>query len=197
MKSFLAVLAISTWIFVLEGSCQEKLPKPFDKNPNSPKDGASSANASLDKKRLSESLVNWNRVREVCGGNYSYKVIKSSFTGFRTETTVVVKANKVVERRFETGMPGIPGMAFQLKIEWVENHAEIGSHKGVAEPKTLDELYELAKKIVETEVPAEHIRSLGLDKQGLLNHCFIRDTRIQDDAPVSGVPFLQLSLGKK
>jgi len=189
-------LAISTWIFVLEGSCQETLPKPFHKNPNSPKDGAS-ANASFDKKRISESLVTWNRVREACGGNYSYKVIKSSFTGFRTETTVVVKANKVVERRYETAMPGIPGMPFQLKIEWVENNVEIGSHKGVAEPKTLDELYELAKKIVETEVPAEHIRSLGLDKQGLLNHCFIRDTRIQDDAPVSGVPFIQLSLSKK
>jgi hypothetical protein len=55
----------------------------------------------------------------------------------------------------------------------------------------------IAKKIVEQDVPTNHVRSLGIDKQGLLQHCFIRDTRIQDDAPLVGVPAIYLTLEKK
>jgi hypothetical protein len=150
-----------------------------------------------DAERLASSLAKWKEAKEGCGGNYSYKVIRSSFTGFRAETTIVVKDNKVVERRYETATPAQPGQPAALKTVWVETGKEIGTNKGAAEPRTLDELYTIAKKIVEADVPANHVRSLGLDKQGLLQYCFTRDTRIQDDAPLSGVAAIYLTLGKK
>ncbi|MCS6896619.1 MAG: hypothetical protein NZM29_01485, partial [Nitrospira sp.] len=58
-----------------------------------------------DAERLAKSLAAWMKAKEECGGNYSYKVVKASFTGFRSETTIVVKGNKVVERRLETATP--------------------------------------------------------------------------------------------
>jgi hypothetical protein len=79
----------------------------------------------------------------------------------------------------------------------METGKDIGSHTKAVEPRTLDELYMIAKKIVEQDVPTNHVRSLGIDKQGLLQHCFIRDTRIQDDAPLVGVPAIYLTLEKK
>lgn len=159
--------------------------------------GAVLAAEPTDAERLAASLAKWTEAKAACGGNYRYRVIQSSFTGFRSETLVVVQANRVVERRYETVMPPQPGTIPAPKLEWVETGDEIGKHKGAAEPRTLDELYAVAKKLVESEVPAEHVRSLGLDKQGLLQHCFLRDRRIQDDAPLKGVAGLVLTLGAK
>ena len=155
------------------------------------------ASDALDAERLSKSLASWTKAKVDCGGNYSYKVIISSFTGHRAETTIVVKENKVVERKLETGIPNFLGKPAPLKLEWMETGKDIGSHTKTVEPRTLDELYMIAKKIVEQDVPTNHVRSLGIDKQGLLQHCFIRDTRIQDDAPLTGVPAIYLTLEKK
>jgi hypothetical protein len=157
----------------------------------------SSAADPTDAERLTTSLAKWTEAKAACGGNYSYKVIRSSFTGYRAETIVVVKANKVVERRFDTAKPTFPGAQVALKMEWIENGQNIGTHQEAAEPRTLDELYMIAKKVVEAELPTNHIRSLGLDEQGLLQHCFVRDTRIQDDAPLGGVTGIYLTLEKK
>lgn len=162
-----------------------------------PNEKLKKASDTLDAERLSKSLTSWTKAKEDCGGNYSYKVIKSSFTGHRTETTIVVRDNKVVERRFESSQPNFLGKPAPLKLEWVETGKEIGSHAKAVEPRTMDELYMIAKKIVEEEVPTNHVRSLGIDKQELLQHCFIRDTRIQDDAPLTGVPAIYLTLEKK
>lgn len=162
-----------------------------------PNEKLKKASDTLDAERLSKSLAIWTKAKEDCGGNYSYKVIISSFTGHRAETTIVVKKNKVVERKLETGTPNFLGKPAPLKLEWTETGKDIGTHTKTVEPRTLDELYMIAKKIVEEEVPANHVRSLGIDKQGLLQHCFIRDTRIQDDAPLAGVPAIYLTLEKK
>lgn len=150
-----------------------------------------------DAERLALSLTKWLKAKEACGGNYAYKVVRSSFTGYQSVTTVVVKANQVVERRLETATPTKPGESAPLKVQWMERGKDIGTHKDAAEPRTLDELYALAKKIVEAEVPADHVRRLGFDKDGLLQYCFLQNTRIQDDAPQAGVASIQLMLGKK
>ena len=50
--------------------------------------------------RLDKSLQAWQLAKKKCSGNYSYKVRWQSFVGFGHETIVVVKGNKVVERRY-------------------------------------------------------------------------------------------------
>ncbi len=150
-----------------------------------------------DAEKLATSLEKWTAAKKECGGNYSYKVIQSSFTGFRAETLVVVKDNKVVERKYSTATPKEPGGKAELKQIWSETEKEIGKNKQGAEALTLDQLYEGAKKIVEKEVPAEHVRSIAFDKMGILQYCFLRDKRIADDAPLTGVKPIYLTLEKK
>ena len=55
--------------------------------------------------RLKQSLELWEKVREGCGGNYSYRVTRSFFTGARETTIVTVTGDKVTERRLEIESP--------------------------------------------------------------------------------------------
>ena len=153
-------------------------------------------------KDLKASLEQWQKTKDACGGNYTYVVSGSSFTGFRWATTVVIKDHKVVERSYQVResqpIPVAPGTTPEpVKPQWVETGKDIGSNKQAAPAITVDELYALAGKIVETPVPADHVLSLGFNKDGLLSHCFTRDTRIADDAPLQGVPPFTLQLPKK
>ena len=53
------------------------------------------------KEKLTISLKVWLKSKADAGGNYTYQVSRSSFTGARWVTTIVVRDNKIVERRFE------------------------------------------------------------------------------------------------
>ncbi|MFP6603342.1 MAG: hypothetical protein VB862_12500, partial [Pirellulaceae bacterium] len=61
---------------------------------------APAAAAEGDPAKVAKSLQAWQQAKEKCSGNYSYSVRWQSFVGFGHETTVVVKGNKVVERRY-------------------------------------------------------------------------------------------------
>ena len=63
----------------------------------------------------------------------------------------------------------------------------MGSHKKGAPPKTLDELYTEAGKVLEAKLEPHHRLYVRLDERGLLKMCFYVDTRIADDAPRTGV----------
>ncbi|NBO92294.1 MAG: hypothetical protein EBV06_08275 [Planctomycetia bacterium] len=155
-----------------------------------------------DAEKLKESQTKWLKAREACEGNYTYQVRWSSAFGFGHMTTITVKDNKVVERRYEEfGRPMAikPGENPPApKPKWIETGKDIGSHQTEgAAPLTMDELYAEATKIVEKDVPDNHVRSLGIDKAGLLVYCFVRDKRIADDAPLKGVRPIQLQLTPK
>lgn len=159
--------------------------------------GFSYAADPTDAERLSASAAKWQKEKEACDGNYSYKVTDVRFTGYRAETVVVVKDNKVVERRF-TVLDSGTGPASPSSEAWVETGKDLGKHKeNRIEPQTLDSLYEVAKKIIETKPPAHQVLTLQFDERGLLRCYYLRDTRIADDAPMIGVRHIQLSLVTK
>ena len=144
--------------------------------------------------KVAKSLQAWQQAKQKCSGNYSYSVRWQSFVGFGHETTVVVKSNKVVERRYREfkrrppvpvpNKPNVkPNPAGPL---WVEKGKELGSHKKDAAAKTLDQLYKEAAEVAKRKLPANERRYVRVDKQGLLLACFTIDTRIADDAPHQG-----------
>jgi len=218
--------------------------------------------------KLEASLQTWQRVKKECGGNYSYKLSFSSFTGFGHETEIVVRDNKVAERRFRAfggqpvavapilAAPPAPVIAsrkwtdstgqhsvqaefvdakdgtVRLKREdgktisvpidklskadqqyvksldrptappakpegktWTETGEDLGTHKEGALPKTLDELYDEAKAILDTELAPHHRLYVRFDDRGLLLSCFYVDTRIMDDAPRTGVAINSIHIG--
>lgn len=158
--------------------------------------------ASGDLARLKESLAKWEQARQKCGGDYSYTVRFASAFGFGNVTTISVKGNKVVERKYEEfGRPEpvpVGEKPHVPKPKWIETGKALGSHKPEgAAPRTVDELYAEAKKVLEAKLPSSHRRLLGLNEQGLLSYCFTQDTRIADDAPAEGVRPFQLQLTVK
>ena len=155
-----------------------------------------------DADRLKESSAKWQKARDESGGDYSYLVTKSFFTGARQTTTITVRGNKVVERKFELLGPPQPLKPGEdppaPKPKWVETGKDVGSHKDEgAAPRSVDELYADALKLLEMKLPEHHKRYLGFDKQGLLSHCFIVDTRIADDAPITGIAPIQIHVKPK
>ena len=145
-----------------------------------------------DLERLAASRATWEKARDAADGNYTYEV-PQVFMMSRQTTRIVVKQGKVVERSFEQFVqaPGIaaPGGGPPApKTVWTERGDEIGTHgDGAAPPRTVDELYDAAAKMLATPKPAFHERSLGIDDRGLLHHCYDRNTRIADDVPFAGV----------
>jgi hypothetical protein len=167
--------------------------------PSLPRAGGPNAAADTsaeDAARLERSLAAWAEVKAACGGSYSYIVRFTSAFGFGHATTITVRDNLVVERKFEQWGRPEPGKPPVAEIAWVETGADIGSHAdaGATPARTVDELYAVAKTVVETEPAPHQVRSLGIDPRGLLQHCSIRDTRIADDGPQNGVPPFELTL---
>ena len=62
---------------------------------------ASSLFAQDDAAKLEASLKSWQQAKDQCKGNYTYKVRWSSFAGVGGETVIVVRGNKVTERRYQ------------------------------------------------------------------------------------------------
>ena len=168
---------------------------------------ATSLCAADDAAKLKESREKWEKLKEKCGGNYRYFVRTSSFSGMRTETEIVMQKNKVAGRRYkvtggfgpaveiapvEPGKPPVKPAA--PKYKWTERGADVGSNKGGAPAKTLDELYDDAEKVLaHTLSPTEKLY-VRFDGQGLLKSCFYVDTRIADDAPTTGVMISEIRL---
>ena len=154
--------------------------------------------------KLAKSLETWEQAKQKCHGNYSYTVRWQSFVGFGHETTVVVKGNKVAERRYrEFKAPARRPAPKNPNVKpkppeplWVEKGKELGSHKKGAAAKTLDQLYQEAAAVAKRKLPANERRYLIFNKQGLLLSCFTVDTRIADDAPTKGVNITRIQLDK-
>jgi hypothetical protein len=151
-----------------------------------------------NKTKFSVGLKVWEKAKTKCEGNYSYKIRWSSFAGFGHETEMVVKKNKVVERRYRsfTNRPLIPGEKGPdpKKGSWTETGKDLGSHKQGAPVKTLDELYAAAGKLFEKPKTPHEREYLSFNKQGLVVSCFRVDTRIADDAPRTGIAISSITL---
>ena len=161
---------------------------------------AENAEPTADLERLAASRAIWEKARDAAGGNHSYAVLQISLVSRQT-TRIVVKQGKVVERSFahETSVPQAvePGHPAPVsRPGWTETDAEIGTHgDGAAPPHTVDEMYDNAAKLLATPRAEFRERSLGIEERGFLHHCFDRDTRIADDAPLDGVMPFQITIG--
>ena len=152
---------------------------------------------------LGKSLQTWQALKVKCGGNYSYTVAFASWVGFGHSTEIVIRNNKVVERKYvefnRNAPPPPPEPGKTPGEKWTEKGEQLGSHNEGAPPKTLDDLYKDAQKVLETKLSPEQRLYVRFDKQGLLESCFYVDTRIADDAPRKGVAIgnIRLELPKK
>ena len=151
------------------------------------------------KKQFEKSFKRWQDLKDNHQGNYSYTKKWSSWTGFGHTTNIIVSKNRVTERKFESiGAPHPDGRPVD-KNRWAERGDFIGSSsdKQAHPAKTLDQLYAEAKELLAKPIPSFHKGVLRLNEQGLLIKCFVQDTRIADDAPVTGVNITSITLGNQ
>jgi hypothetical protein len=150
--------------------------------------------------QLEESLMKWQEIRQEIQGNYSYKVTQSSMTGVTNETEIIVNYNKVVERQFR--LFSVPSETTNsstriVNVDWTEVGRGLGQSTEGAPIKTLDELYQQAKTLLQRKLKKYEKRYVSFDKQGLLQSSYIIDLRIADDAPIDGVNISELLLQSK
>jgi hypothetical protein len=142
--------------------------------------------------QLEESYRKWLEAKNGVNGNYLYRVTFSSFSGFRSTTTITATAGEVSERSYVESLPIYFDFAPR---DYVESGSELGTNEPGAPAKTLDELYEIARMVLQTPMyPFEMLR-LHFDDRGLLDACYIFNTLIADDAPINGVSITGLTLG--
>ncbi len=149
--------------------------------------------------KVKVALETWAKSKTACAGNYEYTVAFSSAFGFGHTTVIVVRDNKVVERRYEEfdrnrpPLPGAPPNGYTEKGE------AVGKDKKGAPAKTLDELYQVVPAIAAKALLPHQRRYLLTDANGLLTSCFIKDTRIADDGPKEGLSLgaIKLNVVKK
>ncbi|MDC0219218.1 protease inhibitor I42 family protein [Verrucomicrobia bacterium] len=178
-------------------------PPVFD--PNAKARELADKQAKVDTAKVKEGIKAWEVAKAKTKGNYSYKIGFQSWVGFGHETTIVVRNNKVAERHFRTfnrarpiapPRPGGRAPAQPKTISWVETGKAIGTNKGGAPAKTLDELYKIALETAQKPLKQFERRSIRSDKQGLLVSCYIMDRRIADDAPRNGLVVSSITLSK-
>ncbi len=138
-----------------------------------------------EKKQFEKSFKRWLDLKDHHQGNYSYTRKSGNSTGFSHTTTITVTNHRVTERKFESIGPSHPDGRPLDKNSWTERGEFIGtsSDKQAHPPVTLDQLYAEAKERLAKPIPPFHQGILRLNEQGLLLSCFVRDTRIADDAP--------------
>jgi hypothetical protein len=155
-----------------------------------------------DQAQYDQAIKVWTRLKTKCEGNYSYTVSFSSWVGFGNETTIVVRDNKVVERKYrewsgrQVMTPVAPGQTPPEPEEktWSETGEEIGENKKGAPAKTLDELYEEAAEILKRDRESFERYYVRTNDEGLLTSCFYIDTRVMDDAPRHGLAIGKIEL---
>ncbi|MDP1797427.1 MAG: hypothetical protein Q8K78_08100 [Planctomycetaceae bacterium] len=158
------------------------------------------AGADIDtwKEKLAVSQKAWEAAGKKCQGDYSYQVTVAFYSGTTQTTTVVVRDHKVTERKFARGVVAKGKPPAEPVTEWVETAADLGKHEGpAAKPKTMDELYTDAAKLLDGPIAKHEQLTVSFDKDGLLKECFTIDTRIADDNPRKGVAIDRLILAKK
>ncbi|MDC0050800.1 hypothetical protein OAJ79_04145, partial [Verrucomicrobia bacterium] len=146
-------------------------PPVFD--PNAKARELADKQAKVDTAKVKEGIKAWEVAKAKTKGNYSYKIGFQSWVGFGHETTILVRNNKVAERHFRTfnrarpiapPRPGGRAPAQPKTISWVETGKAIGTNKGGAPAKTLDELYNIALEIAQKPLKQFERRSIRSDK---------------------------------
>ena len=82
--------------------------------------------------KVNAALKTWTTAKAKCAGNYEYTVSFSSAFGFGHTTTIVVKNNKVVERRYEAfnrRQPPVPGAKPNAWVETILARLQPGNRR--------------------------------------------------------------------
>ena len=127
-------------------------------------------------KRLEESLTAWRVLKDTKGGNYQYDVRFASWVGYSDTTTLEVRDDEVVLRRYEArDAEGV------VTESWTEQGEALGSHEYGAPLRTVEELYAVCRDEVLTQDQSENTIYLEFRDDGVLKICQYVSINCADD----------------
>ena len=130
--------------------------------------------------QLNESRGTWEAQRDAHQGSYTYSTYFQSWTGYRSNTTVVVDDNTVVERSFSSSFPNEQGTI--VEESWQETTPEtLGEHQEGAPAKTIDALYTDCAENVLSQSPQMNDIFLEFRSDGILERCTYVPNNCADD----------------
>lgn len=185
MKCSTRIIAIAGFVLAgFVGKAGESAPS------SEPAKGAAPAEL---KQKLEASRARWNEAKKASGGNYEYVARFHSYSGFGWECTVVVRNNEVVERIYTT----FNRTTFQSvpPETWIEHGLELGRHGEGIPPRTMDEIYDEADRILGQ--PAGGVKPKWIyseNSAGLLLECGWMDAMIADDIPLNGIRLAEIRM---
>lgn len=133
-------------------------------------------NVPPEAERLEESLTDWRILKETNGGDYQYDVRFASWVGFSDTTTLEVRGDEVVLRRYEAR-----DAEGTVTESWTETGTELGSHDNGAPLRTIEVLYAVCRNEVLTQNRSENTIHLEFGDDGVLEYCQYVPKNCADD----------------
>lgn len=143
---------------------------------------------------LDSSLSTFTRAKAQSAGSYSYDVPFGSYFGGGSDTKLVVKGERVVERSFTMTMaPGAPA-GLGASESYDETGAAVGSHSDGAAAVRLEDLYAKCEDEVITQDRSKNDVFVTFGKDGILETCVYVPKGCQDDCSF-GVEIREVKFG--
>lgn len=118
-----------------------------------------------------QSEKEWKKLKDKHQNSYSYTVSEQSFSGFGSETTIMVMDGQVVSRNYKAYIISENDGSKEITETYTETEGDLGSHSEGAPPVTLDELYEDCRTEYLMVDPETHTIYFDTTEEGVISLC--------------------------
>lgn len=119
-----------------------------------------------------KSLQRWNQFKKEHNNSYEYTVGTSSFTGYITQTKIMVKNGVVNARKYAHNYDDESERPLdELKEIYAEDKFNLNTHEEGFKPITIDEIYSTCAGTYLVVDEVENKISFAVDDLGLLKYC--------------------------
>jgi len=129
---------------------------------------------------LEKSLKAWTDFKSVSNNSYSYITGTVSWTGYSTETTIIVSNGQIIGRSYIAKGRKDDQTALVILEQWQEDINSLNTHNNGATLLTLDQIYELAKTDLLLKRPDVSI-SFEANNSGMISAAGYVQNGCQDD----------------
>ncbi len=129
-----------------------------------------------------KSLEHWENQKVKHNNSYRYTLYRETGRAMGSRATITVKKGKVIQRHFEHYSMKYTKEGIERIVEdqWTENKADLGIHKSIFAPQTIDELYQDCKGIY-INSPKSEIKTFNVDTNHIIRTCGYTPEGCHDD----------------
>lgn len=138
-----------------------------------------SCEKNIDQNEFDKSYEAWLDFKSKSDNSYQYVTTTSSWTGYKTETTITVSKGKIIARNYKAWSFDKNTQQHSIAAEWTESADEVNTH----DPRsmTLEEVYAKAKNEWLKMDPNENTIYFETNNNGMISTCGYVPKNCADD----------------